>query len=502
MWFSQRIPTLLLSAALAGLVPGAAADTSQRVLRSNSLNSCQANSQYQASLFNVVFTPNDDTALIKLIAMSSVEGNVVFDIAISAYGYEFLRKTLDPCDPPGLPGLCPMISGNMDSTFVLHPGPNAINQIPGIAYTFPDLDAKVRVLVNRTDGDRATVACVEANISNGQTVDLIGVKWAAAVVAALTLTSSAVLSGLGHLNAASHVAVNALSLFTYFQSQAMIGLLAIPLPPVARAWTQDFQWSLGIINVDFMQTIFTWYQRATGGTPSGLFGTLGKVSVEVQKRSLDAIKEPVTHLNRRANVAKSSGGSYLVTGIQRAGFQAGIELSNIFLTSVAFFIVLMAITAIAVVLFRYMCEFAARRKWIQHDTFHDFRNGWQTVLKGIMFRMTLIGYPAIAIMCLWELTQKDSAAEMVLAIFFFLSATIALGWGAYKVIRIASRSVALHRNPAYILFSDPRVLNKWGFLYIQFRATGYYFIVPVLAYTLLKGKCCLPAKDPVSLSSG
>lgn len=44
----------------------------------------------------------------------------------------------------------------------------------------------------------------------------------------------------------------------------------------------------------------------------------------------------------------------------------------------------------------------------------------------------------------------------------------------------------MHKNPAYALYSDQHALNKWGFLYIQFRASAYYFIVPVLVHTLLK----------------
>lgn len=75
---------------------------------------------------------------------------------------------------------------------------------------------------------------------------------------------------------------------------------------------------------------------------------------------------------------------------------------------------------------------------------------------------------------------------MVLALFFFISMTVALIWAALKVFRIAKRSVSMHKNPAYILFSDPSALNKWGFLYVQFRATAYYFIIPVLIYILAK----------------
>lgn len=92
----------------------------------------------------------------------------------------------------------------------------------------------------------------------------------------------------------------------------------------------------------------------------------------------------------------------------------------------------------------------------------------------------------MCVLCLWELTQRDSAAEVVLALFFFISMTAALAWAALKVIRIAKRSVNMHKNPAYILYSDPSALNKWGFLYVQFRATAYYYILPVLGYILLK----------------
>lgn len=64
--------------------------------------------------------------------------------------------------------------------------------------------------------------------------------------------------------------------------------------------------------------------------------------------------------------------------------------------------------------------------------------------------------------------------------------TVALLWAAMKVIRIAKRSVSMHKNPAYILYSDPKALNKWGFLYVQFRATAYYFILPIMVYIVIK----------------
>ncbi|KAI1085278.1 TRP-domain-containing protein [Whalleya microplaca] len=494
MWYSTLTSIFLLLTSLSAVLPGVAAE---QMLVSNSLNTCQEDSMFTASLFKVVYTPSNNTASINIVATSSVEGSVVFDIAISAYGYEIIRTKVDPCDT-GLAGLCPMTAGKIPLDFNLPVGAAAASQIPGIAYTFPDLDATVRVFLNMTETGKS-VACVEADISNGKTVDLIAVKWVLAIIAGLVLCSSAIINGLGHSNAAAHIASGALSLFGFFQAQAMLGLTGIHLPPVVQSWTQDFQWSMGIISVDFMQDIFTWYQRATGGTPSTIFDSLTTVSVQVEKRGLSMLPDTAVNLYRRsaailpsvptlfkrANVMTGSG-SYIVYGIQRVAFKADIETTNLFMTGLTFFCLFVVFTMGAVAAFKGLCELAVKQKWMKPDTFLEFRNGWLTVLKGILFRLTLIGYPQMAILCLWEFTQRDSPAEVVLAVFFIVGMTATLGWAASKVIRIARRSVVMHRNPAYILFSDPQALNKWGFLYVQFRASAYYFIIPVLGYTLVK----------------
>ncbi|KAK4190621.1 putative flavin carrier protein precursor [Podospora australis] len=493
--------------ALAGLVAPVAAEP---ILQSNSLNSCQENSGFQASLFKVVFTPNNLTANIDIVAVSSVQGSVLFDVDVTAYGFSIIKQTIDPCKV-GLPGLCPMTAGKIPLNFNIGLKQSDIEMIPGIAYTFPDLDAKVKVFFNMTDGPEQgrSVACVEADISNGKTVDLLGVKWATALVAFFALVSSAIMSGLGHYNAASHVAANALSLFGYFQAQAMIGLTGVPLPPIVMSWTQDFQWSMGIVRLDWMQDIFTWYQRATGGTAATIFDSIQTVSVQVEKRSLSVVEagtglvsrsaammprsivEPVADLTKRALLKRAniqtSSGSYIVYGIQRVAFRAGIETTNLFMTSLTFFCLMIIFVSASVAAFKYACELAVKQKWMASDKFLDFRNGWLTVLKGILFRLTLIGWPSMTILCLWEFTQNDSPALMVLAIFFLVGMAATLGWAAAKVIRIARRSILMHNNPAYILFSDPQALNKWGFLYVQFRASAYYFILPVLGYLLVKG---------------
>lgn len=446
-------------------------------------------------MFNVIFTPNNKTITFDIVGVSSIQGNVSFAIEVKAYGYTVVRRVLDPCDM-GLPGMCPMSTGQIDILSNIQLEDDTINQIPGIAYGVPDLDANVKVVINATANPDVSLACVEANLSNGQTVDQKGVGWITAAIAGLALVASAATSGLGHSNTAAHVAANALSLFAYFQAQAIIGLTAVPLPPIVQSWTQNFQWTMGIIKIKFMQRLATWYQKSTGGTPATLLNSLTTTSVQVQKRSLPLIGQRsvdqtiklLSHAHELSKRAENSmSGTYVVRGMKRVAFRAGIESTNLFITGLSFFCIFMLYTVIFVVVFKGICEWAVKMRFMKSDKFQDFRNGWFVVLKGIMFRMVLIGYPQMTILCLWEFTQVDSPAEVILAIFFFFGMTGTLAWAAMKVIRIAKRSVEMHKNPAYILYSDPAALNKWGFLYVQFRATAYYFILPTLAYIVIKG---------------
>ncbi|KAL4950140.1 hypothetical protein BDW69DRAFT_172820 [Aspergillus filifer] len=463
-----------------------------RLIESKALTLCQESSNFTATYFNVRYTPDNNSLVIGFDGVSSISGYVEATLVLDAYGYTALKQTFDPCDM-NLEGLCPMNTGaiNLKDTPITV-GDDVANQIPGIAYNVPDLDASVRIYINSTT-THESVACLEASLSNGKTVYQKGVGWTTAVIAGLGLTASAITSGLGHSNTAAHVAANAMSLFSFYQSQAMIGMTSIHMPPIVESWTQNFQWSMGIIRVGFLQDICTWYQRSTGGTAATILSELSTVSVEVlKKRSYDAVElvgRSFGSLAKRdgAEGEKVTSESKEVRGIERVGFIAGIEETNIFLTGFIFFVVFVAIVMLLVVAFKGLCELLVKHGKMKSDKFQDFRNGWRVVARGILFRLTLIGFPQMCILCLWEFTRNDSPAEIVLAVIMLISLFAALGWASFKVISLAKRSIALHKNPAYILYSDPTCLNKWGFLYVQYRATAYYFVIPWLGYLLVKG---------------
>ncbi|KAJ5138470.1 uncharacterized protein N7515_003318 [Penicillium bovifimosum] len=476
----------LLTCFVAFLAPIASAI---QLLESNALSVCMESSNFTATYFSVVFYPGNNSLVVGFDGVSYIEGKVVAEMTLSAYGYEAYKKTLNPCTIKGM-GMCPMSAGPMDLGPLSLDLPEGTSEsIPGIAYTVPDLDAKVRIVIKTADtGEK--IACVEAALSNGKTVNQVGVSWTTAVISGLGLAASAITSGLGHSNTAAHVAANALSLFGFMQSQAMIGMISVDMPPIVEAWTQNFQWSMGIIRVGFIQKIATWYQRATGGTPSTILSQLGDTSVEVLRRRKRDLVDPAMDLVKRASgIAKRSDAQKLtvIRGIGRVGFRAGMEETNIFLTGLIFFSVFVVFVVIIVAAFKGITELLVKHGKMKSERFQDFRNGWKVVLRGILFRLTLIGFPQMCVLCLWEFTQRDSAAEVVLAAVMLLSMLVSLGWASQKVIRLAKRSVTMHKNPAYILYSDPTCLNKWGFLYVQYRATAYYFVVPFLVYIFIKG---------------
>lgn len=383
---------LTLVAALVTVTPLASAI---RLIESKSLNPCQDNSNFTASLFNVVFTPDNKTLNFDVVGVSSINGNVTAELQVIAYGFTALKQKLDPCTMD-LGGLCPMSTGQINIESNIAISEDVIKQVPAIAYGIPDLDGLVRIYINHTES-ATSIACVEAQLSNAKTVDQKAVGWTTAVIAGLGLVASGVTSGMGHSNTAAHVAANAVSLFGFFQAQALIGMTSVKLPPIVQSWTQNFQWSMGIIRVGFLQDLCTWYQQSTGGHPSNLLDALSTTSVQVQKRSLDVLRNISSRVSSRSLLKRTNEGSnvtentktVIVRGIERVGFRASIEQTNIFLTGTVFFIVFCFFVGILIALFKAICEVAVKNGWMKSEKFLEFRNGWKIVLKGILFRLVI-----------------------------------------------------------------------------------------------------------------
>lgn len=500
----------------------------EQLIRSSALLSCMEDSQFTATNFDVVFYRSNGSLSFEVTAISTLSGYYDAHISVIAYGISVINEKASLCSLSNQ--LCPMSPGHFDvplSSQTL--SKDVVGQIPGIAFTIPDLDGVVRVTVFPQNSTSA-VACVEATLSNDKTVSSRYASWPIAAITFAGLLVSSLVWLFGHVSTSAHIASNIVSLFVYFQGVAVISMMAVDrLPPIAAAWSQNFMWTLGFISIPFMQDVLNWYVQATGGSSTDILPNANIMSISVQraKRSIDSFNDiletyftpneklvsspysktydliraatyaPAVLVKRATNSTSPaettnealddySATTLVLHGIQRVAYLANIEITNLFMTGFIFFLILCVFTLIIFVLAKILLEILAKAGAIQQGSFLEYRTGWTTVIKGVFYRLALLSFPQLTVICLWELTKQDSPAIMVIAVISYIVVGSLLGFGVYKTISLARRSMQLHKNPAYILYSDRDSLNRWGFLYVQFRATAYYFIAPLLIYIFVK----------------
>ncbi|GMM52902.1 flavin adenine dinucleotide transporter [Starmerella bacillaris] len=494
---------------------------SEKQLQTSALLSCQQSTEFSAQKFDITFYPSNRSAQVDVEFTSAIDGNFTVDLVVYAFGINIFTTSISGCDISDT--ICPISPGRFDVSTNLTLPEKYTKEIPGIAYTFPDIDAWViaKAYYVGTDGKKngSSIACLEAQISNGKTVKHSYVSWITFGIIIFGVLVSGAAALWGHVSTASHIIANSVSLFAYFQTTATIGMMAVEkCPPIAAAWCQNFMWTMGIISVEFMQTILTWYVRSTGGTPTVILANKDEISTAVYKRSLDdpgqfglslsdfvnlgqTVLDPETNKIERLikRVAADSnstttnerdsgllGKTLIVQGIKRVAYLGNIELTNFFLTGATFFIFIgIAITFIALSL-KGIIELLVRTGAINNERFAEFRANHISNTKGVLFRYFVVGFTQLSLLCLWEFYSRDSVATVVDACVLFAVVLISLSLGATKVLAYGRKSKQMFDNPSSILFGNPEVLNRWGFLYVQYSLTSYYFLIPYLIFNFAR----------------
>ncbi|KAF3385091.1 Flavin carrier protein 2 [Penicillium rolfsii] len=452
-----------------------------KLLESSALIPCSDSSIIKTNNFRMTLTPDNYSLAIEFDGEINYSGKIIMNVDLLVYGYSFLTTQVDPCDYNTLSGFCPLVPENMTvPSATLSLSKNTISDIPSIAYSIPDLDAVARItLLSKSTNE--SVTCIEAHVINSTTVYQAGVSWTLAIITGLGIFASIILSIIGYSNIATQISFRTLLFLGFMQSQAMAGLTAVELKPLVQNWTQDFQWTMGIASADFLQTITTWFQRATGGTAANLFSEAGDISVGLLKRSAES-------LVKRNEPTTDGGAEVLLYGIIRMGYTADLESTNIFMTgylvfyAITFFILLATMALI----------FGLPAIWNKTNRVksnHAFGApiGWQNFMRGTICRIAYLGYPQFCVFSMWELYRRDSAAEVVLAITVWLVMTIILGSSTFGVFKHVRSSKGFSGTLTYPLYFDPSCLAKWGCLYVHYKAETFYFMIPLLVYTVVKG---------------
>lgn len=483
-----------------GLFPMVAA----KVIQTSALLTCMSNSQFSAKQFNAKFDPDSKKISLDASLISGINGNFSVTAEVIIYGIKILEKNISGCDLSET--VCPISAGRFEFNTSLDASEakEYIDKIPGIAYTFPDIDAVVRAHIYYSDSSSKQpsgdpIACVEAQLSNMHSVQSKYVSWGLFGVILLGVVVAGIATLLGHVATAGHIVANTVSLFSYFQNTAIIAMMAVAkLPPIAASWAENFVWTLGIIQVGFMQDVMTWYVRSTGGTPTNILPNKNIISIAAYKRSLaenfDAIAPTLqkrVDLNNNYTTTNERdsglvGKTLVVQGVERAAYLADIELSNFFVTGATFFLFIGLCLAVLLAGSKGILELLIRTGAVRSDRFEAYRIQWRAYTKGMLFRYFLIGFTQLSFLSLWEFTSRESVATTIDAVVMYAVLIVTLCYATVAVIILARNSTKLFKNPAYILYGNPEVLDRWGFLYVQFRATAYWFLVPILIYSFVK----------------
>ncbi|KAL2830851.1 hypothetical protein BDW59DRAFT_140887 [Aspergillus cavernicola] len=462
--FKMR-PPLLIGFLTALLSPV----TATRLIESSTLDVLETGN-FSVAHFTARFTPNNRTLALDLLGETAITGYVTAEVVIVIYGYETNSQTVDPCNIDGLDGFCPMQSGALDLDTEFQVPADVLGNIPGIGYSVPDLDASIRIAVNQRETG-IPITTIEAILANNKTVYQAGAGWTIAVIAGLGLAASVYVSIRGSPIASAQLTAYTLALFSFVQSQAMIGMLAVPMPPMVRSWTQNLQWSMGVVHAGFLETICTWYLRSTGGTPATLLSDLSDTMVHVMKKRDQSIGNMFV---KRAESETEPSATIPVRGLSRVAFRAHIDQTNLFLTSMIIFGFIAFVVMVLLATWKAVLIILAKKG-------RTSPTQWNLIAKGIFYRLFLLAFAPVCILCLWEFTQHDSPAEIIIAVLTFLSISGTIVWATVRLLLLTRQAV-----PGYMLFSDQTALHKYGFLYLPYKPTSSFFIAITLAHLLVK----------------
>lgn len=467
----------------------------KRSLLATSLVTCMQNSQISPTYFNVTFNPDDRSIRYSLDLTTEINTYVTAHVQVYAYGFLIIEQDVDLCTL-GWKQFCPLYPGALQVDSIEYINEKYVKMIPGIAYQVPDIDAIVRVEVkDRKTGEK--VSCIQSNFTNGKTISQTGAKWATAIIAGLGLVIAAVFSTFGSSNAASHISTNAVTLFSYFQSVVIVSMQHVErVPPIASAWAENLAWSMGLIRVEFMQKIFRWYVQSSGGDPTLYFKKTSKqILVQRAYDYLDALHSYVQKNSEFYRIGKraldftlrSNDNLAVLRGIKRIGFNSKIEPTSIVVTGFTFFVLFGYVLVVILFLVKQIVDLLVRFNKINPNRLHFFRKSFHNILKGTLLRYMYIGFPQLIILSLWEFTENDSPAVIVLAVLFLLMALIVVGYSFWTAWRYGKLSIAKYNNPAALLYGDSHILNKYGVCYTMFTAKKYWFGGILIGYSLIKG---------------
>lgn len=443
-----------------------------------------------------------DNALKKVVfdvaGTSNKEEKVMAVLKVLAYGKEVYTKEFDPCDSATkVDQLCPIPKGSFAAKGSQDVPLSYAKQIPGIAFSVPDLDGTARLELKAKDGGK-TVACVQSSVGNGKTMSTKAVPAIAAGIAGCALIVSA-LSSLGAAGqpGASTPSPSFFEVMTWFQGIAMNGMMSVDYPPVYRSFTKNFGFSTGLISWDVLGQSIDDFRAKTGGNlTEDSVDFLKNATLVYQKdgnltkRSLEMLlfaRQITTSVGNNGTNGTSSDQkqNHFVQGIQAYAEQLAIPKSNTFMQVLMVLAIVIAAIIVGILLFKVILEAWALCGQLPKSLHSTRRRYWIIIAKTITQLIFLL-YGVWTLYCIFQFTQGDSWAAKVLAGVTLAVFTIVLAWFTWRIWSLARRFKATEGDTSG-LYDNKKVWQNYSIFYDSYKKGYWWLFIPVIVYMFAKG---------------
>ncbi|OJK00050.1 hypothetical protein ASPACDRAFT_52538 [Aspergillus aculeatus ATCC 16872] len=490
-----------------------AADT----LSTNGLSTCLTDSAIEVNNLDVTYTKSTNELVYNIGGTNAKEQNVTGSITIYAYGNQLYSKTFDPCGTEYYTAaLCPVPAGSFQAQGQMQVPDSIASQIPSIAFAIPDLDGQVKLELLSKDNNDDELACIQTELSNGKTMQIAGVSYAAAGVAGAALA----VSGLSALGAAGHPGASSSSpsfgdVMTWFHTMATNGMLSVNYPTVYRSFSKNFAFSTGLIPWGQMQESIDSFRRVTGGNltensyeyllNATLVYSSGSTSnsSSKSKRAVDwtvgaanlVARELTTSNSTTTNsttnsTSSSSGLQHMVSGIEAYAEQLTVPQGNTFMTVLLIFAILIAAITVGILLLKVILEV-----WALYGSFpqklSNFRKDYWGLLGRTITNLILILYGIWVIWCVYQLSSGDSWAAKILAAVALVVFTAVLLFFGLRIAYLA-RKFRKSEGDASRLYDDSETWRKYSLFYDNYKKDYWWIFVPAIVYMFAKG-CIIAA---------
>ncbi|KAI9924515.1 hypothetical protein ASPWEDRAFT_110234 [Aspergillus wentii DTO 134E9] len=486
-------------------------------LSTNGLSTCLADADIKVNTLQVTYTKSTREVVFDLAGTNAKEQNVTAALTVYAYGNQIYKKAFDPCTSEyHIDQLCPVPAGHFAATGSQQVPESFASQIPSIAFSVPDLDGQAKLeLMSKSGGDE--VSCVQSQLSNGRSMHVKGVSYAAAGVAGAALA----MSGASAVGAASHASLASTSpgfgdVMGWFHTMATNGMLSVSYPTVYRSFAKNFGFSTGLIPWGDMQQSIDNFRSTTGGNltqnsyeflrnatlvysnGSSTSTTSSKVKrglnliVGVSDLAVRDVSGSSDDTSSSNSSSDSSGNDFhhFVSGIEAYAEQLSVPQANIFMTVLLVFAIVVAAITVGILLFKVILEV-----WAMYGTFPDkltnFRKDYWGLLARTITNLILILYSIWVLYCVYQLSSGDSWAAKVLAAITLTVFTLLLLFFVYRISHLA-RKYKMSEGDASSLFENKETWRKYSLFYDNYKKDYWWIFVPAIAYMFVKG-CILAA---------